>query len=232
VEAILDNRERNLFLEDFIPFAQRVARLGVYNSLAQTLLKFTMPGVPDIYQGNELWDLSLVDPDNRRPVDYALRSRMLDDLIKAMNAPAEALPERARGLLEKPQDGRIKMYLTWKLLGFRRERPGVFRDGDYQALDIRGSFASHLCSFARQTSKETLIAVAPRLLNKITAGGTHLPLGERWADTAVRAPPAVQSYTNVLTGESVSVEWDAETPWLSMRQVLTNLPIALLVGAV
>jgi (1->4)-alpha-D-glucan 1-alpha-D-glucosylmutase len=234
VEAILDDREGNLFLEDFIPCAQRIARLGLCNSLAQCLLKFTIPGVPDIYQGNELWDLSLVDPDNRRPVDYALRNRLLDELVAISNSPADSLAGRVRSLLETPEDGRMKMYLTWKLLGFRREHPELFRNGDYQALESRGRLAAHLCAFARIAKDETLITVAPRLFDKITEGGAHVPLGQRWTGTWLQAPAAVQAkqYKNILTGEPVHVDLEADTAWLSASEIFASFPVAALTRAV
>ncbi|HEX2237607.1 MAG TPA: malto-oligosyltrehalose synthase [Gammaproteobacteria bacterium] len=234
VEAILDNRGANLFLDDFIPVARRIARLGQYNSLAQCLLKFTAPGVPDIYQGNELWDFSLVDPDNRRPVDYAHRTRLLDEMTQQAGAFSEALAERAHSLLAAPEDGRIKMYLTWKLLKLRRDHPQLFRDGDYQALETRGRLATHLCAFVRSTQEEILIAVAPRLHIKITDGGLKLPVGDTWEDTWLQAPSAIRTehYINALTGERVSVESGADRSWLRASQVLANLPVAALIKAV
>ena len=127
VARVLDPSPKNRFLENFIPFAEEVARIGAINSLAQTLLKLTAPGVPDIYQGNEIWDFSLVDPDNRRPVDYAQRREMLDSLDKAT-------PEN---LLGRWQDGRIKLFLTQRLLVFRRENPALFAHGSYTPLRLR-----------------------------------------------------------------------------------------------
>ena len=123
IARILDPSPRNRFLESFIPLAEEIARMGAINSLSQTLLKLTSPGVPDIYQGNEIWDFSLVDPDNRRPVDYAKRKKMLDAL-------KGATPEE---LLDNWSDGRIKLFLTHRLLTFRRENPELFRDGSYRA---------------------------------------------------------------------------------------------------
>jgi (1->4)-alpha-D-glucan 1-alpha-D-glucosylmutase len=115
----------NLFLDDFARFERRTARIGALNALSQTLLKLTVPGVPDVYQGNELWDLSLVDPDNRRPVDYALRQEFLAGL-KAMN------PQDVQTLLAEDawKDGRSKLYLTWKALELRRENPDLFECGE------------------------------------------------------------------------------------------------------
>ncbi len=228
VEAILDQRSTNLFLDDFVAFQQRVARLGVYNSLAQALIKFTMPGVPDTYQGNELWDFSLVDPDNRRPVDYALRERMLDDLVQ--DAPADALAAFARRLLEAPEDGRIKLYLTWKLLDLRREHADLFLHGDYQALETKGPAAEHVCAYARATQAQQMIVVAPRLLDKITDGGASLPVGEAWTDTWLQAPLTNGSgaYADVLSGAMVAVESQADVPCFAVNKIFAHLPVAVL----
>ena len=123
VAKILDPSPRNRFLESFVPVAEEVARAGAINALSQALLKLTSPGVPDIYQGNEIWDFSLVDPDNRRPVDYEQRRKMLDAL-------ASATPEE---LLGNWRDGRIKLFLTHRLLTFRREHPELFQRGRLSA---------------------------------------------------------------------------------------------------
>jgi (1->4)-alpha-D-glucan 1-alpha-D-glucosylmutase len=132
VDALLSGTETNLFLEEFLPFQRKVARLGALNSLSQTLLKLTAPGVPDVYQGNELWDFSLVDPDNRRPVDYGLRNGLLADL-KRMD------PADARSVLEEDawEDGRPKLYLTWKALELRRDMAELFERGEYVPLGPR-----------------------------------------------------------------------------------------------
>jgi len=134
----------NLFLEEFLPFQRKVARLGALNSLSQTLLKLTAPGVPDVYQGNELWDFSLVDPDNRRPVDYGLRNGLLADL-KRMD------PADARSVLEEDawEDGRPKLYLTWKALELRRDMPELFERGEYVPLGTEGEMHDRLVAFAK-----------------------------------------------------------------------------------
>jgi|SRR5680860_47703 len=230
VASILDQRGTNLFLDDFLPFQQRIARIGMYNSLAQCLLKFTMPGVPDIYQGNELWDFSLVDPDNRRPVDYGFRARMLNELLQFVDAPAGTQASRVRELLDTPQDSRIKLYVTWKLLNLRREHPALFRNGDYQALETHGPAAGHLCAYARATDSQELIVVAPRLLDRITSGGASLPVGEAWANTWLLAPAASQAgdYLNVLTGEPIKVQARDDAPAFAVSEIYAHLPVAVL----
>jgi (1->4)-alpha-D-glucan 1-alpha-D-glucosylmutase len=140
VAGVLDRGNR--FLEDFVPFQKKVARFGMWNSLSMVLLKLTCPGVPDIYQGNETWRFSLVDPDNRRPVDFARCREMLSLVKEFSDVSNEVLPERARALMETAADGRIKLYTTWKTLEFCRERAEVFRDGDYLPLSVRGPSTS------------------------------------------------------------------------------------------
>src|SRR5262249_3183143 len=139
VAKILDSSPRNKFLPLFLPAAKEIGRLGAINSLAQLLLKLTVPGVPDIYQGTEIWDYSLVDPDNRRTVDYDLRRQMLASLSSV--TPKE--------LVQTWPDGRIKMFLTHRLLRFRREHSDLFRRGEYLPLNTSGTFADSCVSFLR-----------------------------------------------------------------------------------
>jgi Maltooligosyl trehalose synthase len=159
---------------DFPPVAQEIACLGAINSLAQTLLKLTSPGVPDIYQGNEIWDYSLVDPDNRRPVDYQLRQRMLDGLATA----------RLDELMPTWPDGRIKMFLTQRVLRFRREHPDLFERGEYLPIQASGTFAECCVSFARRFENKWIVVIAPRLSSRIG----FPPIGELWKDTAIELP--------------------------------------------
>ena len=214
------------FLPEFLPFQRRIARLGAINSLSQTLLKLTAPGVPDVYQGNEFWDFSLVDPDNRRPVDYALHRRLLADL--------ESLdPSSASSLLEEGvwQDGRPKLYLTRKALGLRRERPGLFRSGEYIPLEIIGERADHVVAFARRRGGEVMITVAPRLCaNLLHEDGPLLPDPEKWADTEICLPEELAGTTHldVLTGKEAVIEERDGGATLSVGALLIGFPVALL----
>ena len=148
VRALLGSSGRNLFLKDVRALVERVAWFGMLNSLSMTLLKLTSPGVPDIYQGNETFDLSLVDPDNRRPVDYARRSRMLDELaaIETSNARAEAV----RSLAASALDGRAKMWVIWRTLELRRDQPQLFELGQYLPLHASGARADHVVAYMRR----------------------------------------------------------------------------------
>jgi (1->4)-alpha-D-glucan 1-alpha-D-glucosylmutase len=174
VEKILDSSPRNKFLPIFLPAAKEIIRLGAINSLTQTLLKLTLPGVPDIYQGNELWDYSLVDPDNRRPVDYKIRAQMLERL-------SSATPDE---LMQTWPDGRIKMFLTQRVLRFRREHGDVFQRGEYLPLNTSGTFAECCVSFVRRLDNKWIAAIAPRLSSRIG----FPPIGETWKDTAIQLP--------------------------------------------
>jgi (1->4)-alpha-D-glucan 1-alpha-D-glucosylmutase len=174
VARILDASPRNKFLPIFVPVAQQIARLGAINSLTQTLLKLTCPGVPDIYQGNEIWDYRLVDPDNRRPIDYTLRRQMLDVLPSAK--PDE--------LMQAWPDGRIKLFLTQQVLRFRREHADLFQRGEYLPLRVDGSFVESCISFARRLSGKWIVVIAPRLSSRVG----FPPVGERWKNTAIEFP--------------------------------------------
>jgi (1->4)-alpha-D-glucan 1-alpha-D-glucosylmutase len=230
VHALLDDTRRNAFLAAFLPFQRKVSRFGLYNSLSQTLLKLTSPGVPDLYQGTELWDFSLVDPDNRRPVDYAHRRDLLSGLVEWADSGA-GLDKRVRALLDSAEDGRPKLYLIWRALSLRLEQPLLFQNGDYLALDTGGTHPEHLCAFARCHRRETLVAVAPRWYATLCGGSEGPPLGrEVWADTWIQAPPGERSpdYENVLTGERVTTQEGAAGPVFEAAALLSSFPVALL----
>jgi (1->4)-alpha-D-glucan 1-alpha-D-glucosylmutase len=171
VAEILDGSRRNKFLPNFFPVATEIARLGAINSLAQTLLKLTSPGVPDIYQGSEIWDYSLVDPDNRRSVDYHARGQMLASLASV--TPGE--------LMQTWPDGRIKMFLTQRVLRFRREHTNLFQRDEYLPLSASGTFAQCCVSFSRKFADKWIVVIAPRLSSRVG----FPPIGELWKDTAI-----------------------------------------------
>ena len=229
VRALLAPEPNNLFLRDFVPFAQRVARIGALNSLGQLLLRLASPGVPDLYQGSELWDFSLVDPDNRRPVDYAQRQAALQAIRTACAERGEAAC--AGELLERLQDGQIKLYLTWKALALRRECEALFRDGGYLPLKTHGARAEQLCAFARHTAGETLVVLVPRLFGSLMGDDGHLPVGATvWGDTWVELPPERMhaQWDNVLTGQTVVMQALGEAHGLPLAQVFERFPYALL----
>ena len=212
VAKILEPGGKNKFLATFLPVVEEIARLGAINSFAQALLKLTSPGVPDIYQGNEIWDFSLVDPDNRRPVDYKLRAEMLSCL-------SSKTPE---DLLQNWPDGRIKMFLTHRALRFRNEHVDLFRRGDYLPLRTSGTFSDSVIAFARQLERHVAIVVVPRLSSHIG----FPPIGDLWKETMIELPEGfpLERCRQVITGEAF---------WIKNRQlrvadVMTKLPFAII----
>lgn len=230
VQALMAEPDSNPFLTDFLPFQRMVTRWGLFNSLSQAFLKLTVPGVPDIYQGNELWTFDLADPDNRRPVDFALRRTLLAELEGRMGVPQQELASRVRQLLDNITDGQAKLYLTCKLLQVRRRWTGVFQNGSYQALETAGPQADHLCAFFRTAGETRLIAVAARFFARLIPEAEAMPLGETvWAETVIRTPdlkPGMRA-VNELTGEEVEVLEQGGMAVMPAN-LLRSFPVALL----
>lgn len=224
VTALFRDPANNPFLKDFLPFQQLVSRVGLFNILAQTLLKLTAPGVPDIYQGNELLDFSLVDPDNRRPVDYRCRIELLDQLKRRL-AAGEKRSALARELLQYPDGGGAKLYLTWRSLQLRSAHPELFRHGNYMPLTLSGIHAEHLCAYARSYKGMLVLTLVPRLIYRL-AGGKP-PLGENvWGETWVEVP--YPRWENWLTGQALNAEAHGEVWRLPIGRTLCDFPVALL----
>jgi (1->4)-alpha-D-glucan 1-alpha-D-glucosylmutase len=217
VKKVLHPDPRNRFLNDFLPFQQRVARMGCWNSLSQTVLKLTAPGVPDIYQGNELFDFSLVDPDNRRPVDYERRRELFKEVC-ADEAPV-------RRWMESPDDGRLKLYVTWKSLSLRKQHPELFQEGQYVPVEVFGEKAEHVVAFARKYGNRVLLVIAPRLVAGLLGDRDSAPIGaEVWKDTRVALPcrECRNSYRNVFSGGIVELAGEA-----GVAELLSEFPVAL-----
>lgn len=229
VQQILRPATGNRFLADFRRFQAGIAPTGLVNSLAQTLLKITAPGVPDFYQGTELWDESLVDPDNRRPVDFPTRIALLAELQRRT---AEGMLPLVHELLAQWWDGRIKLYVTWQALQCRRTHLALFRDGDYLPLASAGSGRDHIVAFARRQETTWALVVVPRLLHSLSAQDTP-PVGHRmWATTTLLLPPEAPLYWhNVLTGEALIASGAPQAPGLSLAQVFQYMPVALLMNS-
>lgn len=224
VEAVLASLAGNPFLADFVPAQMPIARIGMFNSLSQTLIKIASPGVPDFYQGSELWDFNLVDPDNRRPVDYARRMGVLEALQPAAGDDA------ASELLSCMQDGRIKLHVIRRALALRRSLSALFERGDYLALAAVGDKAEHVCAFARH-GERLAIAIAPRLIARLL-GEAAAPIGPLvWGDTRIELPAewARSTLRNVFTGERVQPREDDGAVWLALHETLADFPVALLV---
>ncbi|HYR44903.1 MAG TPA: malto-oligosyltrehalose synthase [Terriglobia bacterium] len=195
------------FLKDFAQFQTTIAYYGALSSLSQLVLKIASPGVPDFYRGTDAWDFSLADPDNRRPVDFSSRMEMLEQLKKHANP---------RELLKSWADGRLKLYVTWKLLNFRRQHSELFLHGEYIPLRIAGPRANHLIAFARRLHDDWCVIAVPRLLAKLGRGNNL------WQNTSIELPPeAPVDWNNILTSEDVS------SP-LFASALFATLPLAVL----
>ncbi len=221
VEALLRGPHAERFLERFLPFWRKVSFYGWLNSLSQTALKLTVPGVPDLYQGTELWDLSLVDPDNRRPVDFARRRRLLEEL--RADLPSPALCAR---LLATPESGQVKLYLLHRGLQCRREHAELFAAGSYAPLRIEEGERKSLVGFTRQGGGRTLLVVVPKLLTRVVGVG-QLPIGPVWGETRLVLPDGAPTrWVNLFTGE----QHEADGGALRAGVALAHFPAAVLLA--
>jgi (1->4)-alpha-D-glucan 1-alpha-D-glucosylmutase len=216
------------FLDDFQSFHDSLVDSGLYTALVQVLLKLSCPGIPDVYQGQELWDFSLVDPDNRRPVDYARRRSLLDQ-IKRQSSTDVGRRALARSLAANPRDDRLKLFVTWTALQFRHAWPNL-EDAEYRPLEIRGSRAEHACAFAWVARSEhrprMAIVVAPRLIHTLTRSArTRPPCGfDVWQDTAVSLCGVPEApLVEIMTGQPLQ----PVNGVLPMGTLLAEFPVAL-----
>jgi len=231
VRVLLDDTATNQFLDDLRAFQHRIAYFGQFNSLAQLMLKLTAPGVPDIYQGNELWDFSLVDPDNRRPIDYARRASALAELRSHIADAGADRIELARDLLGSYHDGRIKLYVTATTLGFRRDHAQLFAQGDYRPLEAFGEQCAHVGAFSRTHAQASILVAVPRLIVGLMGGEERPPLGSATWGASWLSLPDVQRgarYRNILTGEIVAVAAYDEGPGIALGSIFKEFPVALL----
>ena len=226
VQAVLSKSCPNPFLADFQEFQRRVAFFGRFNSLSQTLLKLTSPGVPDIYQGTELWDFSLVDPDNRRPVDFELRRDLLEGLREEFMAAKGNLGQLLERLLKECTTGEIKLFLLWRALKFRSMHHDLFAEGDYHPLEASGAKGQHVCAFSRTRAGKEIIVVVPRLVCGLTSAVENPPMGDVWEDTklSVLNEPLGTTFRNVLTERFLQLDGDT----IQLKRVLQEFPVALL----
>ncbi len=221
-DTILDEADQNEFLESFLGTQSRLACFGALNSLSQVLLKITSPGAPNFYQGTDLWDFSLVDPDNRRPVDFTKRVQLLRDIKKRESKnPGVLMPE----LLTHWEDGRIKLYLIYKALHFRRENRGLFLEGEYLPLSSFGSRRNNIVAFSKRKGDQWVLAAVPRLTAKMAAPG--VPLEQRvWGKSLLNLPlGAPLSWTNVFTGDTLEAPRIGR---LLLHRMFSGFPVALL----
>jgi len=229
ISRILDPKRGQPFLRHFLPFQSRIARLGMLNSLVQTTLKLTSPGVPDIYQGTELWDLSLVDPDNRRAVAFAERAGHLDAITALAMPPSDHRPSAVDRLREAWPDGRIKLYLLRQLLALRQAMPQFFTASEYRPLTVEGSLAERVCAFLRTRNGRRVIVVAGRHFAVLTAPAATLPAPEAWRDTTLTLPEGQSSPLRDLFTGRCFAGGDTAIP---IRDLFGHLPVAVLTGSV
>lgn len=204
------------FTASFVPFHKKIALYGALKSLSQSLLKITAPGIPDIYQGTELWDLSYVDPDNRRPVDYQLRKEYLKEIESV------ASPEALFELKKTFSTGKIKMYCLHHALKLRQQIPHVFEEGEYMPLEVEGALATGIVAFARRSGEKTAVIVVPVMVVDLFT--EEMQIKDLPKDLKVVLPDAIKgSYTNIFTGEKLSTEA------LVVKDLFNDFPIAVLI---
>ena len=219
VASALDASRPNPFLQDLCAFVETLGRPGAINSLSQTLIRLTAPGVPDIYQGAELFDFGMVDPDNRRPVDWGVRARLLAELRQRSRDGAmdrQACAELAANW----RDGREKMFLTWRALALRAEHPALFSGGAYMPLESNGRHGDRLCAFARIANGLAAVTVAPRLIAPLHRNNA----GIDWADTSVSLPED-RAWRDALSGRALGTRTS-----VPIAELLADFPVALLIG--
>lgn len=235
IERILTPSSTNAFLEDLSQFQSVIAPLGLINSLSQTILKLTCPGVPDIYQGTELWDFSLVDPDNRRPVDYAQREKLLAELESAPDAQTSLID-----CMSNLADGKLKMLVVKNILGLRNLYPELFTLGRYIALEVTGDKAENVIAFAREYEGKWAIVVVPHLVAtlleldnvdefKAVDVASSVVNCEVWSDTAVNLPEQLKktALVNLFTSQKV----EPANGQLSLCDALQSAPFAILTAS-
>ena len=230
IDGLLSFFPDNAFLKDFETFQKTISYWGMLNSLSQTLLKTASPGTPDFYQGTELWDFSLADPDNRRDVDFKTRQDLLKKLKKQTGTGRKDLTGLAGELLRDWRDGRIKLYVTFQALNCRRENGSLFAEGLYLPLKVEGKFNENICAFARQREEKTVLVIVPRLLAGLGLSLEAAPLGKVWEDSRLVMPMEIAGshFHNIFTGETTQVMEREGKKTLLLEEVFAVFPLALL----
>lgn len=231
VDALLSPSPINQFLKDLEIFQKKVTYFGMFNSLSQTLLKITSPGIPDFYQGAEIWDFSLVDPDNRGPIDYDIRRSMLEKLRDVMKMGPSDRTSFARALFENWRDGSIKLYVTFRTLNYRRENHQLFMEGAYIPVMGDGNLKEHVCAFAREKDEKVVLIIVPRFLSHLVNSMDDIPLGKQvWGESRIVIPDEVpgDQFQNIFTGETIQrVDQDGQKT-LPLSEIFAHFPVAML----
>lgn len=232
IVAILQRKKSNYFLKSFQPFQRKIAAIAMYNSLSAQTVKIFSPGVPDFYQGCELWDYSLVDPDNRRPVNYNLRRHLLGR-VKGLLEEERPFREKSEELLRERRDSRIKIFNLWCGLHFRAQYQPLFTGGEYLPLEIEGEYAEHVVAFMRRFRDRIAVTVIGRFFYRLLDEEEQLPVGKQvWGDTRVLLPPdgLPGQLRDIYSGAQIAVERHSEpaVSSLSLAEVFAHFSFALL----
>ena len=231
IAAVLPDRQakRSPFLRDLATFAAEVDPLGRWTSLARIALHLTAPGVPDLYRGDELWNFALVDPDNRRPVDFARRDELLDEITERWETGEESRTRLVRELVAAPHDDRLKLLLTWRLLQARRDRRELFLRGSYEPLQAAGKRGAHIVAFARRLDGEAVVTIAPRLTAALGGGEGAPTSAEAWGDTKLVLPPELAGHwRSCVSGRTVRCVREGTTATVALAEALNDFPVAVL----
>lgn len=229
---ISEEDQPSTFLIDVQHLVFRIARCGFWNALSRLVLQYTSPGTPDLYQGDELWNFSLVDPDNRRSVDFAHRRQQLDDLVIRFESVRDR-DDLMSDLVSTPEDGRIKLHILRTLLHTRRLHADLFDQSEYVPLEPSGPLSQHLVSFARVSGNHAAIIVVPRLIYSLLHSHDDAPVGRPlWNRTTIPLPDNFRNrtWTSPLTGKSLRTSPD-EPAQINVADVLEALPVNVLISA-
>lgn len=223
IYKILNLESDNQFTNHFERFIQPIIKAGMFNSLSQIILKMTSPGIPDFYQGSELWEFNLVDPDNRRPIDYSNLRLLLSTLTQKAQEDSSLLVSH---LMETPEDGRIKLYITSQILKFRQQHRALFQEGDYIPLEVVGKKSQHVIAFSRIKNQQKIIVAVGRFYTQLWNSSSNDSCGEIWEDTSLVLPQELEgNYRDVLSGITVSSTQDRH---LSLQCAFPKLPVTIL----
>lgn len=213
--------KQSTFINSFKQFQDKITFFGVLNSISQTVLKYMCPGIPDIYQGTELWDFTLVDPDNRRPVDYQHNKDLLGKIMMDMASDRKAL---LSSYLSKPEDGKIKLLVVYLMLRLRNSMPMLFMNASYDVLHISGTHADNVIAFKRSFANQSIIVICARFFTELVPNGI-LPLGhECWEETLLLLDEPKAEWKNIFTDEKIILEHE-----ITIAELLKNFPVAVLV---
>ncbi|WZO96649.1 malto-oligosyltrehalose synthase [Isosphaeraceae bacterium EP7] len=226
VKNVLRGENTLRFLNDFSEFQGRIARVAIVHSLAQAALKIGSPGVPDVYQGCELWDFSMVDPDNRRPVNYEVRRKILGEIRASLDA-GESREQLAQSLLEASDDGAVKLYLIWTLLNHRRSRRDLYERGDYRPIEVVGPHADRVLAFARTRENRAVVYITPRLVAPLMGDDARtLPVGSLWSGTKVILPSG--AWTDLISDRCIAAQAEGDAFAVDLSDLFATFPLSVI----